>query len=395
MDAPGYRARMTADPEPRGARRAPVRRRRRLVSRRRVTPGAAPGTIQLDAVARPTVLRGVSVSADEHVQTEPRLENGEWRHLPQGRSADWLQVTGLQDVEVLRAIAARVGMPDLVLEDVAHVDQRAKLDETEDGIFVVLRVPSTDRDHDRDHDHGTVQVTMFLGSDLLVSFEESPTPLFDGVHERLARKGRRIRTAGPAYLLYALVDVAVDSYFPVLEALAEELECIEEEVTFAPRDDHLRRLHAIKHDVLRLLRDARPMIDALKRLLRCEDERFDEKVAPFLGDCLDHAQRVVDQVEHLRDAASAAMDLHQSVVGNRMNEVMKLLTLIATIFIPLSFVTSLYGMNFDAEVSPWNMPELRWRYGYPVVVGAMLLAGLALLWWFRRRGYLGSPPPRR
>lgn len=381
---------MRSHPEPRVTPATSARRRRRLVARRRVTPGSAPGTIQHDAVARPTALRGVSVSAAEHVVTEPRVEAGVWRDLPHGGSSDWLQVTGLQDVEVLRAIAARVGMPDLVLEDVAHVDQRAKLDETEDGIFVVLRVPSPEGEHD----HGTVQVTMFLGPDLLVSFEESATPLFDGVHERLSRKGRRIRTAGPAYLLYALVDVAVDSYFPVLEALAEELEAIEEEVTFRPRDDHLRRLHVIKHDILRLRRDARPMVDVLKRLLRCEDERFDDKVAPFLGDCLDHAQRVADQVEHLRDAASAAMDLHQSVVGNRMNEVMKLLTLIATIFIPLSFVTSLYGMNFDSEASPWNMPELRWRYGYPAVVGGMLLAASLLLWWFRRKGYLGSPPPR-
>jgi magnesium transporter len=206
-----------------------------------------------------------------------------------------------------------------------------------------------------------------------------------------------VRTLGPDYLAYALLDAVVDSYFPLLEQIGDRLEQLEEDVVSGKGRDAPKRLLDIRHDLLTLRRAIWPLREVLSTLYRDETPFIDRETQLYLRDCYDHAVQLLDVLEAYREMASGLMDVHLSTISNRMNEIMKVLTVIATIFIPLTFVSSIYGMNFDPDVSRWNMPELRWRYGYPFALAVMLAMTIGLLVYFRSRGWLRSEDlkPRR
>ena len=307
----------------------------------------------------------------------------------------WLNVDGLGHADTLRRIGERFSLHPLALEDVVNVHQRPKFEAYDDHLFLIVRMPvATEREGDAQAPVlRTEQVALFVGRGFVVTFQEIAGDAFEPVRHRLRHATSALRRRGADYLAYALVDAVVDAYFPLLEAYGERLEALETDVLARPERDHVATIHDLKRDLLTLRRAVWPMRDMLAALRREDTPLIDEHTRVYLRDCEDHAIQLIDMIETYREIASGLVDIHLSSLSNRMNEVMKVLTIIATIFIPLTFVAGIYGMNFDPSVGPWNMPELGWRYGYPTVLALMLVVAFGLLAWFRRMGWIGRRPP--
>ncbi len=346
-------------------------------------PGTAPGTLRAPEVRR---VEEVSISVMEY--GPERLE--EW----QGRSAEealarrsglavtWIDVVGLHDLEPLQRLGEHFGLHPLALEDVLNTGQRPKVESYEDHLFVVMRLI-----HRGTHLESE-QISIFLGEGFLLTFQEIQGDVFDGVRDRIRHGMGRIRRSGADYLAYALVDSLVDSFFPVLEELGTRLEDLEEEVIEDPDRETVSRLHLARKDLLMLRRAAWPEREVVSTLERQETPLIGSETRVFLRDCYDHAVQILDMTETYRELASSLLELYLSTVSNRMNEVMKVLTVLASIFIPLTFLAGIYGMNFDPDASPWNMPELEWYWGYPAFwVAAGVLAGVLLL-IFKKKDWL-------
>jgi magnesium transporter len=342
--------------------------------------GASPGLLSAPADANLTSLSVIAYGPDQISEFEPGSLD-EIRESVQGSDVTWVDVQGFADVESIERLGEALGLHVLSLEDVLSQWQRPKVEPYPDHLFIVLHMFT-------DPDLGdSEQIGMFLGDKWVVTFQERPGDCFDPVRDRL-REGRpRIRSGGADYLAYALVDSIVDGYFPLVETLGEQLEAIEEVVLTDPGSETLGKLHQIKRSLLVLRRTIWPQRDVIAALTREDTQLIGERTLVYLRDCHDHAIRLMDVIENHREMASGLVDLYLSSVSNRMNEVMKVLTIIATIFIPLSFIAGLYGMNFDTS-SPWNMPELHWAYGYPAALGLMAVIGGGLLYYFARKGWL-------
>jgi magnesium transporter len=363
----------------------PARKRARRGRRghRRPPPGSPPGTLVAPAEpVRPVVRMMVYDRArlEEHkadIVDEVVLAEAPGRVM-------WIDVQGLGDLDLMRRIGARFGLHPLVLADLVHVNQRAKVEAYDDQLFVVLRMVHLDERL------WTEQLSLVLGDGFVLTFQERAGDCFDPVRERLRRGQGRLRAAGADYLAYALLDALIDSYFPVLEQQGEVLEAMEREVVEATRADQITRIHALKRDLLELRRALWPLREVMSQLMREDVALIGAHTRLFLRDCADHVFQLMDMVEIDREVASSLLDLHLSNVSMRMNEIMKVLTIIATIFIPLGFIAGVYGMNFDPAVSPLNMPELDWYFGYPFALALMLAVALGLLGYFRRKGWLGG-----
>lgn len=301
----------------------------------------------------------------------------------------WIDVAGLGDAAVIEALGRLLGIHPLALEDVLNVHQRAKVEEYDTGTYMVVRMAELGEGGEL----ALEQLSLFLGSDHVVTFQQWPGGPLDAIRERLRARGGRVREMGADYLAYALMDAVVDAYFPVVEHCDTALEELEEEILGSPGPGTVARLHGIRHDLLMIRRAVWPMRDAIALLMR-ESARF---AAPetrlHLRDLYDHTVQILDLIEVHRDLIAGLVDIHLTNVSNRMNEVMRVLTVIATIFIPLSFLAGVYGMNFDTS-HPLNMPELRWPYGYLFALGLMALVAGTMLLFFWRRGWLRSTIPR-
>jgi len=303
----------------------------------------------------------------------------------------WINIHGPVAPESLAEWGDCFRLHKLALEDVASGNQRAKAEPYPEHLFIVLRMirPA--------HAGKTEQLSLFLGANYVLTIQEVPGDVFDGVRTRIRKGGGRIRGAGADYLAYALLDAVVDSYFPVLEHFGEDLEDLEEEILTRPGHHCIRHLHRSKRGLLALRRAVWPQRELFNSLLRDPNSLITGETRIFLRDCYDHTVEIMDLVETLRELSSDLVDLYMSTVSNRLNEVMKVLTIIATIFMPLSFIAGVFGMNFHTDASPWNMPELRWYWGYFYSLGLMALVALAFLWFFHRRGWLRpmDPPAHR
>ena len=355
---------------------APPRRRRP----RKPPPGSSPGTILVDPSAPKPVLTAIVFDASA-CREEATADLPALRAQAKGGVTVWLDVAGLGDADVIRAVGAAFGLHPLSLEDAVNVHQRPKVETYPDYHFLVAREVSTQDPFDTD------QVSFFLGAGFVVTFREKPSDLFDPVRERLRGGRGQIRKSGPGYLAYALLDAIVDEYFPALEALGERLAIVEDEIVAEPRQGSLKRVHSLKRDLLVARRAVWPQREALSFLLREGEPAVATDLRVYLNDCYDHTVQLLDLIETYRDIASGLTEIYLSSMSHRLNEVMKVLTIITTIFIPLSFVAGVYGMNFDRS-SPWNMPELGWRYGYPLCLSVMAVTAVALYLWFRRKGWL-------
>ncbi|ADH84789.1 magnesium/cobalt transporter CorA [Desulfurivibrio alkaliphilus] len=317
-------------------------------------------------------------------ETTEKAEQCRFYHDREGVS--WINVDGLHHVDIIEKVSACFKLHPLTVEDICNTTQRPKLDIFDDYLFLVARTQTYDQARGA---LASDQISIILGKNFLLTFQESPTPIFAGVRHRINSGKGKIRTMGPDYLAYALLDAVVDSYFQTLENLGEEIETLEEEVLSAPRRENAEKIHRLKREMILLRKSVWPMREILNSLLRHDEtELIDPAINIYLKDLYDHTIQVIDTVETYRDITAGLLDIYLGSLSNRMNEAIKVLTMFATIFIPLTFIAGVYGMNFDPEASPWNMPELGWTFGYPLVLALMLAVAGGMLYYFKRKGWL-------
>jgi magnesium transporter len=307
----------------------------------------------------------------------------ELRAIRDTERVTWVDVQGLGDEAVLRAIGDIFELHPLALENAVNVPQRAKTEVYGNHQLVITRTPQID-------DEGLVrtpQVCFIIGKRYLLTFQERYFGFFDPVRERLQAGIGPMRREGPDYLAYALIDAMIDRYYPVAQYLSDSLEELEDIVVEHPHPDVLARIHILRRQLVVLRRVGWPQREAINAMLRERTEFFDEENKVYLRDTYDHIAQIVELIDSAREMASDLADAYLSNVSHRTNEIMKVLTLMASIFIPLTFVAGIYGMNFE------HMPELRTRNGYFVALGVMVALAVGMTVYFRRRGWVGMPPP--
>lgn len=358
--------------------------RRRL--KRRAAPGTAPGSLTVDPLAPRPSIRILAYSAEKFVERdiadpeELRAYLGQWHVC-------WVNIEGLGDARILERIAALFHLHPLAMEDVVNVHQRAKVDTFGERTFMVTHMPEY-------RDHLTMeQVSLFLGPDFVVTFQERSGDCLEPVRERIRSQVARICERDAGYLAYSILDAVIDHFFPVLEAYGERLETLEDRVVTQPDRAVVAEIHDVKRELLYVRRAIWPQREALNTLVRDDIAHINAETRLYLRDCYDHTVRIIDLVETYREVCSDLMDLYLSSISNRMNEIMKVLTIISTLFIPLTFIVGIYGMNFDPAISPLNMPETKWYFGYPLCLAVMGVIAVGQFIFFRRKGWIGQPRP--
>jgi magnesium transporter len=354
------------------------------VQRRRTPPGAPPATLIADPNASHPVIHLFAYNADD-VSEQEIHDPHRVRDVLDRWPVVWVDVEGLGDVETIRVLGEVFDLHGLALEDVLNTHQRPKIEQYGDYYFIVGRMVSLEKHLE------TEQISLFLGKNFVLTFQEGrPGDCLNTVRERIRQKRGRIREAGLDHLVYALLDAIVDSYFPILEEYGERLEAFEDEILTRPASNTIAHIHEVKRHLLTLRRAIWPQREIFNTLLRDENPLVTAETRLYLRDCYDHSTQIIDLVETYRELASDLTEVYLSSVSNRTNEIMRVLTVIATIFIPLTFISGLYGMNFNTEISPFNMPELNWYFGYPFALLLMVIVALGQLFFFWRRDWLGS-----
>jgi len=346
-----------------------------LLKKRATVLGLPPGSLVFTGEAKAEAVLLSVIDYDAENIEERTLTSIEetfpWRDT---ESISWINVDSVHDVEVVRQIGEHYGIHPLVLEDIVHTEQRPKVEVFDDYLYVVIRMLYFDQTNRWLKGE---QVSLVVGKNYVLSFQEAPGDVFEPVRQRLRNTKGRIRQHGSDYLAYALLDVVIDHYFVVLEILSDQIEDLETKVLTDPGFETQQSLGVLRRELILLRRAVWPVRELISSLERLDSRLIQPETKPFLRDTYDHAIQVIDIVESLRDMIGVLRDTYQTSLGNRMNEIMKVLTIIATIFIPLSFIAGVYGMNFD------NMPELHMRYGYPIVMLGMVLLGVGLVMYFK------------
>lgn len=380
--APARHARALA----RYSRRSFVRYSRSFLGRYHA-PGTAPGTLRVEAAPKgepPAIPPRLSMIRFDRTEIDERADiRPEDCPSPSDVAGVlWLHIGGTPTPELLERLGAAFGLHPLALEDVLIQGQRTKFEIYDNQYFVVLNRP-------RRTDAGELtvdQVNFFLGGNFVITIDEGPGDHFEPIRARLRGK-RQLRERGADYLFYSLMDVIVDEGFPLLEDFGERLEDLETAVLDDPTRELRNQIHYVKRELVLLRRAWWPQRDVISTLIRDGDELLSETTRLYLRDCYDHSARMIDFVETYREMTSSLLETYLSSVSQRMNDIMKVLTVIATIFMPLTFIVGIYGMNFDTA-SPWNLPELHWRYGYFYALGVMFVIALGMLAYFRRKRWL-------
>ena len=297
----------------------------------------------------------------------------------------WVNVDGLHEVEVIEKLGSCFEIHPLVLEDILNTDQRPKIEDFEKHIFLILKMLFID---DKTHEIHSEQVSLILGNNFVISFQESIGDVFDAVRERIRKGKGRIQKMGTDYLVYCLIDAIVDNYFMILEKIGDTVENLEQDIVANPKIEILQKIYNLKREMIYLRKSVWPLREVINGLLREESKLIKKDTHIYLRDLYDHTIQTIDTIETFRDMISGMIDIYMSSISNKMNEVMKVLTIIATIFIPLTFITGLYGMNFDRDASPLNMPELGWYWGYISVWMIMIILLTVMLIYFKRKKWL-------
>ncbi|MFM2093948.1 MAG: Magnesium transport protein CorA [Planctomycetota bacterium] len=344
---------------------------------KRTKPGTDPDVLVKDPSANPSSMQLIAYGPHDCAMMEVASVEKIGEYL--GRyPVTWLNVNGLADTALIERLGKTFGLHRLALEDIVNTHQRAKVDEYDNGLFIVARMA------DLELRPVSEQLSMFVGENYVVTFQEEPGDCWLAIRERLRAGIGRIRHQGPDYLAYALLDAAIDAYFPVLERVGERLDTLEDIVVASPTRKTLDDLHAMKSELLMLRRTIWPHREAVSALLRESTPLITDTTRVYLRDCYDHVIQINDLVETYRELSADLRDLYMSSVSNRINETMRVLTIIATIFIPVTFIASVYGMNFE------YLPELKWRYGYPLALSLMVSTALGMLYYFWRCGWLSA-----
>ncbi len=294
----------------------------------------------------------------------------------------WINVEGIHDISLVEQLGACFGLHPLIVEDIVNTEQRPKVDISDDYIFVVMKMITWDQSAKGIQ---VEQVSLIFGESFVITFQEKPGDSFSTVINRIRNNKGRIRKSGADYLAYTLTDYIVDNYFKVLENVGEDIEDMEEELVADPTPETLHRIHFLKREMIFLRKSVWPLREIISLLEREDTPLIQETTLIYLKDIYDHTIQVIDIIETYGDLISGMLDVYLSSISNRMNAIMKVLTIIATIFIPLTFIAGLYGMNFNTAKSPFNMPELNWYYGYPFVLGVMVAIGVIMLIFFKRK----------
>jgi magnesium transporter len=349
-------------------------------------PGTIPGTLELSDNQRD---EQVSITVHEydkdHADSVPVEEIEECASYLNKSSKTWIQVQGLGEIEKVRSICSYFDLHPLIQEDIINTVQRPKAEEYKRCVFIVMRML---RYSPEQQSVETEQVSIIIGLNYILSFQETDQPVFKPIIERIRNGKGRIREAGRDYLAYALIDTITDQYFMHLNDLNVQLEQIEDELIEKPNNYTLQKIHTVRKDLSFTRRSLWPTRDMLYMLTRTETKLIEDSTKIYLRDVHDHMVQILDNLESFRDMSIRMYDMYMSDVSNKMNEVMKVLTIIATIFIPLTFIAGVYGMNFNPEKSPFNMPELNWYWGYIGCLAVMLAIAIIMIIYFRRKEWL-------
>ena len=342
--------------------------------------GLSPGTLTHvgDQKTEKPVITLVDYSPD-HLETHTEISIEETATFIGESSVSWINLNGIHDTSVIEQFGKQFGIHPLVLEDILNTLHRPKVEETEKCSLVILKMLYFNDESQTIH---TEQISLVLGPHYVFTFQERAGHVFDGVRERLQRRKGRIRQRGPDYLAYALIDSIIDSYFHILEKVGDSLAQLEEDLISDPDQETLTRLQHYKRELLLLRKSVWPLREVISKLYKEESPFISEGTQVFMRDLNDHVIQIIDTLEIFRDTVSGLQDLYMSAVGNRMNEIMKVLTIMASIFIPLTFIAGIYGMNFE------NMPELKWHWGYLGVWVVMIVSVIGMLFYFKSRKWL-------
>jgi len=312
----------------------------------------------------------------DHFESRPLLTIEDAFPFKETPTVTWLNISGLHEVDILEKIGNHYEIHPLVLEDILNTDQRPKAESYDDYFFIVLKMIRYD---DANEKLIIEQVSIVQGNNFVITFQEFAGDVFQPIRERIKEGKGRLRKRSADYLTYALVDVIVDNYYLVLEKFGATIEYLEDSVIGNPNSSLVHDIHKMKSDLIFLRKSIWPLREVIGELIRDENPLIQESTFPYLRDVYDHTIQIVDTVETYRDMVTGILDIYLSGISNKMNEVMKVLTIIATIFIPLTFIAGIYGMNFEF------MPELKWRWGYFIVLFVMSMIGVLMFFFFKKK----------
>ncbi|MGE4578151.1 MAG: magnesium/cobalt transporter CorA [Desulfuromonadales bacterium] len=355
---------------------------RKLIRKRGKPAGSAPGTLIHVGEKRTERVRLHYIDYDAHQLEEQDVAADEAAAccaLKDRPSVSWINVDGIHNPATIQTIGDCFSLHPLVQEDILNTDHRPKFEAFDDYAFIVLKMPFYDQER---REVRTEQVSLILGNRFVLSFQEKEGDVFDKIRDRLRNNKGRIRKLGADYLAYALIDAVVDHYFSILEQIGDQIEDLEDELILEPDQETLHAIHNFKREMILLRKSVWPLRELISGLQRDESDLISDTTKIYLRDVYDHTIQVIDTVETFRDIIAGMLDLYLSSLSNRMNEVMKVLTIMATIFIPLTFLAGVYGMNFH------YMPELTWRWSYPAFWLIMIAISLGLFVAFKRRKWL-------
>lgn len=320
------------------------------------------------------------IEYDENHFEESTIESVE-EYMPfnEKPGIKWLDVDSVNQIELIESFGNQFGIHPLTLADIVNTKHRPKMEDYGEYIYIVLKMIEYD---EKTKSLLVEQVSVVFGKNFVITFQEHEGDLFDPIRERLRKGVGKIRNYGADYLAYSLMDTIIDNYFVILEKVGEDIEDIEEELLNAPTQDTLREIHDLKREMIFLRRSVWPLREITGLMQRGETKLINDSTQIYLKDIYDHTIQVIDSIEAARDMLSSMMDVYLSSVSNKMNSIMKVLTIIATIFMPLTFIAGVYGMNFE------NMPELKWSWGYPGVLILMFIISIAMLFFFWRKKWL-------
>lgn len=342
--------------------------------------GLAPGTILYTGRKKQSHVDVSVIEYNSDVLSE--LVVSEISTLPKcahSNQVSWINVNGIHDIELVRSIGKHLKLHELLLEDVANIQQRPKTEEFDEYIYVTLKMIQWDEEKEtikREH------VSLIVGNNYVLSFQEESGDVFEWVRQRLRRGKGRIRTLKSDYLAYALIDAIVDGYFVAVEKMGDKIESLEEKIMDDPSKNTLAELNLMKREMIALRKATYPLRDAINWFIKSEHSLISAEVQPYLKDLYDHTIQINEVIESYREMLGGLFDIYLSTTSNKMNEVMKVLTVFAAIFIPLTFLAGIYGMNFE------HIPELHYKYGYYVLWSVMIVMGLGMLAWFKKKKWL-------
>jgi magnesium transporter len=337
---------------------------RHLIRKQSETAGLPPGTPVFIGAKKTEPVKVTVIDYDEkNFQTREVKSVEECLGFKESPSITWINVDGVHDVALIQKIGECFKFHPLLVEDIVDTDQRPKFEDFGDYLFIVLKMLQYEKEK---HNTKVEHVCLVVGPNFVISFQEDPEDVFDPVRERIKEGKGRLRKSGSDYLTYRLIDAIVDNYFMVLEELGEDVEVLENEVVRNPTHDTLKGIHRLKREMLFLRKSVWPLREAILSMERSESTLVKKATRTYLRDVYDHTVHIIDTMETLREIVTGMLDIYLSSINNKLNEVMRVLTVIATFFMPLTFLAGVYGMNFHVEKSPYNMPELAWYYGYPM-----------------------------